>query len=255
MLTEHYQNSLTIEYWNENIYPVSEEVRRQKIFAPRAARVLELCQSFGVGNDLLIDLGAGFGTFLEELEKLGHFEETIAVEPSSKLAESCRLKNLTVQEELAENLELESLADVITNFELVEHLYCPMDFLKHCSRLLKPGGLLILTTPNALGFDLLVLGPHSDNIGAPNHINYFNPRSLATLLNRAGFDVIETLTPGELDVDIVQNKIEANAFSLLDQPFLHEVLVENGAALKQAFQSFLADNKLSSHLWVVAKKN
>ncbi|MBK9203508.1 MAG: hypothetical protein IPL73_13975 [Candidatus Obscuribacter sp.] len=88
---------------------------------------------------------------MEELEKLGHFEETIAVEPSSKLAESCRLKNLTVQEELAENLELESLADVITNFELVEHLYCPMDFLKHCSAYLNRAALLILTTPNALG--------------------------------------------------------------------------------------------------------
>ena len=254
VLSEHYRNSLTIEYWNENIYPASEEVRRNNIFAPRARRVVEICKARDVGLGSLLDIGAGFGTFLEELQKLNLFEALYAVEPSSKLADTCRKKGLAVMEELAENLKIDAPVDVITNFELIEHLFEPLAFLKHCHRLLKPGGLMILTTPNILGFDLLVLGALSDNIGAPNHINYFNPLALKILMQSAGFTVLETLTPGELDVDIVKNKIKSGEFDVSTSPFLKEVLVERGDSLGGAFQKFLADNLLSSHMWVVAQR-
>ena len=254
MLLEHYQNSLTIEYWNENIYPASEAVRRKSIFAPRAERVVEICKDKGSSFGLLLDVGAGFGTFLEELQKLQAFDQLHAVEPSSKLADSCRRKGLSVIEELAENVHIDAPADVITNFELIEHLFEPFAFLEHCYRLLKPGGLMILTTPNILGFDLLVLRALSDNIGAPNHINYFHPQALRILMDRAGFSVLEVLTPGELDVDIVRNKIKAGEFDVSSNPFLQEVLVERGDILKGAFQKFLADNQLSSHRSVVAQR-
>lgn len=254
MLGEHYQTSLMYDYWSENIYPVSEDVRRKSIFAPRALRAVELCKQHGLNGGLILDIGAGFGTFLQEVDRIGFFEKCLAVEPTPKLAEACRKKGLLVQEELAENLKLESPADVITNFELIEHLFRPVEFLEQCHRLLKPGGLLLLTTPNILGFDLLVLGAASDNIAAPNHINYFHPGSLRIIMKRAGFEVIETLTPGELDVDIVQNKIRAGEFQVTDQPFLQEILVERGDSIKREFQRFLAENQMSSHLWVVARR-
>ncbi len=56
-----------------------------------------------------------------------------------------------------EEVNLDEIS-VITNFELLEHLFWPKDFLQACHRALPEGGLLILTTPNIKGFDLLVLG-------------------------------------------------------------------------------------------------
>lgn len=73
-------------------------------------------------------------------------------------------------------------------------------------------------------------------------------------MDRAGFSVLEVLTPGELDVDIVRNKIKAGEFDVSSNPFLQEVLVERGDILKGAFQKFLADNQLSSHMSVVAQR-
>ena len=95
MLLEHYQNSLTIEYWNENIYPASEAVRRKSIFAPRAERVVEICKDKGSSFGLLLDVGAGFGTFLEELQNLQAFDQLHAVKLTSKLADSCLGRPIT----------------------------------------------------------------------------------------------------------------------------------------------------------------
>jgi hypothetical protein len=73
-------------------------------------------------------------------------------------------------------------------------------------------------------------------------------------MKSSGFDVLEILTPGKLDVDIVQNKLRSGELDLTAQPFLHEILVKRAEELAAPFQQFLAQNHLSSHLWVVARK-
>jgi 2-polyprenyl-3-methyl-5-hydroxy-6-metoxy-1,4-benzoquinol methylase len=255
MLAHHYQNSLMAEYWDKHIYPTSEEARRTNMFAPRAARVIDLCKQHGVKPGKLLDVGAGFGTFCQEIERLKFFKETIALEPSHHLAESCRQRGLQVIEKPVEDVGIPGGFDVITNFELIEHLFSPKEFLMQCSELLVEGGLLILTTPNIKGFDLMVLRELSDNILGPTHINYFHDGSLRILLKKCGLDVVETLTPGKLDADIVKTRLDSRQLNLDSQPFLKEIFVERWDTLGAPFQKFLADNGLSSHLWVVARKS
>ena len=137
---------------------------------------------------------------------------------------------------------------------MIEHLYCPKDFLVSCKRVLPSGGLLILTTPNIKGFDLLVSGKDAQNVDGPNHLNYFHPKSLSCLLQQIGFEVIEVLTPGKLDAELVRKKILNGGLDVSNQPFLKQVLIDNWETAGEAFQQFLADNKLSSHMWIVAKK-
>ena len=206
LLTQFYANSKSISHWNEKIFPASEGSRRINIFTPRAERVVELCENHGAKTKVLLDVGAGYGTFCEEIVKLKRFDKVIAVEPAHDLAETCRHKKLDVIEAPIEEVNLDEIS-VITNFELLEHLFWPRDFLHACHRALPEGGLLILTTPNIKGFDLLVLGGLSDNIGGPNHLNYFHPESLGHLLQRCGFEVIEVVTPGKLDAELVRKKI------------------------------------------------
>lgn len=254
MLGEYYAGSKGMALWNDKIFPASEDTRREKIFAPRARRVAELCKKHGVTTGFLLDAGAGFGTFCEEIVKLGLFDKVAAVEPSRSLAQNCRKKGLDVIEDTIENVEFAN-ADVITNFELIEHLFDPEFFLKGCSRALADGGLLMITTPNFQGFDLSILGRLSENVAGPNHLNYFNIKSLCRLLDGCGFEVLETLTPGLLDAEIVRKKVVSGDLDVSGRPFLKSLLIDNWDSMHENFQSFLADNRLSSHLWVVARKH
>ena len=254
MLFDYYATAKSYKYWNEHIFPASEDSRRQLIFSPRAKHVIEICKRYNSRTNILVDVGAGFGTFCEEVKKGAIFNRVIAVEPEPDLAATCRHKGLEVIEEPIEQVSFGSdVADVITSFEVIEHLYSPKDFILTCASILSKDGFLILTTPNIEGFDLLVLGELSTNIGY-EHINYFNLRSLGQLLSSCGFEVIEMLTPGQLDAELVRKQILSGAFDVSNHPFLKQTLVDRWDTLGAPFQHFLRENLLSSNMWFVAKK-
>jgi 2-polyprenyl-3-methyl-5-hydroxy-6-metoxy-1,4-benzoquinol methylase len=90
---------------------------------------------------------------------------------------------------------------VVTMFEYIEHLLDPAAALRGAWRLLEPGGLLVLTTPNVDGFvprtTYQLLGR---TIGAwehptpPHHLYQFSRRTLAALLRKSGFEVVASRT-------------------------------------------------------------
>jgi 2-polyprenyl-3-methyl-5-hydroxy-6-metoxy-1,4-benzoquinol methylase len=253
ILSDYYAGADSLKFWNDKVFPSSEKARRAGIFVPRAKKVAELCREHNARTNLLMDVGAGFGTFCEEIKKLSLFREVIAVEPAHELAETCRRKGIKVIEKPVEEVKLKEVS-VITNFELIEHLFCPEDFLKSCAKILPKGGLLITTTPNVKGFDFLVMGKLTDNLGGPNHLNYFHIGSLSRLLKKCGFQVVESLTPGKLDAEIVRKRILDGTLNASKNRFLKYLLVDTWEENKDDFQRFLADNKLSSHMMIVAKK-
>ena len=252
MLMDWYSNAKSIRHWNNKLFPATEASRRERVFKPRAEAVVNICRRVGVRTGSLLDAGAGFGTFCEELASLNVFERVLALEPSTELVKTCIARGLNTIQMPIESLEMRGL-DVITAWELVEHLYRPKDFAEVCARSLHPGGVLILTTPNIKGFDLSILGERAIEVGGPNHLNYFNPRSIRMLLEKAGFEVLELTTPGELDAEIVHRKVVNGEVDLSGQPFLKNVLLDNWVVLGKPFQKFLRDNGLSSHMMVVAK--
>lgn len=252
LLNKFYENSKCLKHWNK-FFASTEDSRRQNIFVPRAVQVIELCKKYGVNTKTLLDVGAGFGTFCEEVEKHNFFDKVIAVEPSVALAEACKKKGLNVIDKPIEEISLDEV-DVITNFELIEHLFCPKDFVKSCYDALSSEGLLILTTPNIKGFDLVILGKISTNIAGPNHINYFHPASLTLLLENSGFKVVEVLTPGKLDAELVRKKIISKELDTTNNPFLQLILIDKWSEIGKNLQNFLSNNNLSSHMWIVAKK-
>lgn len=254
VLEMYYATSGNYVYWNKYIFPASEGARREKIFRPRAKRLAEICRRYQVQTNVLLEVGAGFGTFCEEIWRIELFNRVIAVEPTPDLAETCRRKKLEVIEKPIEQVRLEEAAiNVIASFETIEHLFSPRDFLSCCATLLAPGGLIFVTCPNIKGFDLVVLGAVSDTVDV-EHLNFFYPSSLSYLLTGCGFEVLEVLTPGQLDAELVRNKVLKGEFNISTQPFLHQVLLEDWERVGNAFQQFLADSLLSSHMWIVARK-
>ena len=250
-----YQDSPNYAYWNSVIFPASEEIRRANIFVPRVDRLIELCSKYEVETNSLLEIGSGFGTFCEEVKTRNIFERIVAVEPSANLAKTCRGKGIEVIEKPVEQIQLgsEDLFDVIANFEVIEHLFAPAEFVEAAVRLLKPGGILMLACPNGQGFDVETLGVLSDTVDH-EHLNYFNQKSIGILLESAGLEVLESSTPGVLDADLVRNKILSGEFDASNQPFLQKVLVDEWDRLGGPFQHFLVEQGLSSNMWVVARK-
>ena len=139
------------------------------------------------------------------------------------------------------------------SFEVIEHLFSPRDFLNSCASIMQPGGLLVLTCPNVKGFDIVALKALSDSVDV-EHLNYFHPKSLSYLVEECGFETLEVLTPGKLDAELVRKKILSGEFDISSQPFLKQILLDEWERIGADFQQFLADNLLSSHMWIVARK-
>lgn len=254
ILENYYRRSENYAYWNKYIFPASEAARREKIFIPRVKRVLEICEKWGVPTRTLMEIGAGFGIFCEEMKKQGRFERIIAVEPTPDLAETCRSKGLVVVEKPVEKVDAGELTvDVIASFEVIEHLFSPRDFIRDCVKLLADGGIFVATCPNMKGFDVIVLKELSSAVDT-EHLNYFSPASLSRLVEECGLEVIEVQTPGRLDAELVRKKALSGEFDISNQPFLRQILVEEWERLGEKFQDFLSSNLLSSNMWIVARK-
>jgi 2-polyprenyl-3-methyl-5-hydroxy-6-metoxy-1,4-benzoquinol methylase len=244
-LDEYYRTSANYEYWNRVVFPASEAARREKIFRPRAQRIAELAPLRGT----LLDVGAGYGTFCEEVRFA--FDRVIALEPEPHLAASCRERGLEVVQARIEDAPLDGRVDVITAFEVIEHLFSPRAFLERCAELLDDDGGLVLTCPNGLGFDIQTLGEASATVDA-EHLNYFTPESLARLARRCGFDVVDVSTPGRLDAELVRKAALAGEVEL--DADLRRALVDEWEERGEAFQDHLVAAGYSSNLWLVARR-
>jgi SAM-dependent methyltransferase len=77
--------------------------------------------------------------------------------------------------------------DLVTMFDVIEHLETPIEALRICYRILKPGGALAISTPNLRGLGCRLLGANAFAVWPDEHIFYFGPTSLRRALRLADF--------------------------------------------------------------------
>lgn len=254
LLEEYHRRSAHYRFWAEHIFPASEEVRFTEIALPRAKRIVLLCCEHQISLDKILDLGAGYGTFCRAMQTVVYELAIHALEPVPALATACRKSGFTVHEQTVAQQDFpEGYFDVITAWEVVEHVFSPRDFLEKCYSWLGAGGLLCLTCPNVMGFDVFTLGATS-GVVEHEHLTYFNPVSITMLLEEIGFSVLEITTPGRLDAELVRQAALAGWIDLHSQPFLNRVLVTDWDQLGDSFQAWLAEAGLSSHMQVTCRK-
>jgi SAM-dependent methyltransferase len=252
LLAEYYAHSENYAYWAKHIFPASEASRREKIHRPWLERIAALAERHGVPRGTLVEVGPGFGTFAALATESRRFKRVLAIEPTPEMAQACRTRGVEVVEKRIEDVKDELRgADILVSFEVIEHLFHPAGFVAQCARLLAPGRLLVLSCPNGLGFDIATLGAKALAVDA-EHVNLFNPRSLGRLLERHGFEVLESETPGRLDAEFVREAALKGEVEL--DPFLRRVLVDEWERFGWPFQQFLAAQGLSSHMWIAARK-
>jgi 2-polyprenyl-3-methyl-5-hydroxy-6-metoxy-1,4-benzoquinol methylase len=252
VMSDYYANSENYAYWAKHIFPASEAARREKIHKPWLQRVIGYCHAFGVPKGTLLEVGPGFGTFASVATESGEFARVVAVEPTPELAQACRARGVEVINKRIEDIGAEiPQANVVVAFEVIEHLFDPRRFLVDILQIVVPGGLVIVSCPNGLGFDIAMLGAGALAVDA-EHVNLFNPSSLTSLMNDCGFEVLKTHTPGRLDAEFVREAALKGEISL--DSFLQRVLVDEWDEHGWPFQQFIAQQGLSSHMWLVARR-
>lgn len=255
IMADYYTNSENYQYWSKYIFPATEATRREKLHTIRLKRIQDYCEQYSVPQGMLLEVGPGFGTFSALAQESNTFKRVTAVEPTPELAEACRERGVDVIEKRFEDLG-NSLppVDVLVAFEVIEHLFEPLLFVQKASKIVRPGGLLILTCPNGLGFEVQVLRELSPSID-PEHVNLFNPDAISRMVEQNGFEVLDVATPGKLDAEYVHDAAIKDTIDLSKQLFLKQLLLDEWDKLCLPFQQFLAENQLSSHMWLVAKNH
>ena len=135
----------------------------------------------------LLDVGCGAGFFLKAAERQGW--EVEGIEISSAAAEYARtVLGLRVRlARLEEAAFPDSAFDVVTLLDTLEHLGDPLRTLSEVRRVLKPGGRIILNTPDIESASRRELGEDWAVLSPAEHLSYFSARTLRRMLARAGF--------------------------------------------------------------------
>lgn len=153
-------------------------------------------------HNRLLDVGFGAGANLHAADKLGW--ESYGIETSTLAVENGKRAGLArvIRADFLAAPFSEEFFDVIVMGGVIEHLPAPLPFLNQASKLLRPGGLLYVTTPSGVGISARVLGTEWTVVSPPEHLQLFSPKSLSLVLARHGFAIeslrCEALNPYEL---------------------------------------------------------
>lgn len=139
----------------------------------------------------LLDVGCSSGAFLMSACRLGFRAE--GVEPSADAAHTARSAGLAVFTGYLEQARFPDASfDAVTLIEIVEHLRDALALLTECARILKPGGVMLITTPNAHSWTARAMGARWAGFSLNDmggHISFFNPQSMRILATRCGLEV------------------------------------------------------------------
>lgn len=145
----------------------------------------------------LIDIGCGSGEFISYMLKKGY--DVLGIEPSIDAYEQARAKVLNVEkcqfEDYVEKNNVNGEFDVINMTSVLEHCKDPIKIIEFCKKIIKKDGILRLEFANDFNvFQQVVHKKFKLNewwISVPDHIYYFNLKSVKKMFEYFNFEIIE----------------------------------------------------------------
>jgi 2-polyprenyl-3-methyl-5-hydroxy-6-metoxy-1,4-benzoquinol methylase len=149
----------------------------------------------------LFDLGAGWGHFMLAGKELGY--DVYGIEISEQPYLYC-VNDLKLPVDHIDFFEMDEARkfDIITMWDVLEHIDKANDFLAKCSKLTRPGGYLFLQVPQ---IDSYIARKHKDQwkMMGLDHVNYFGKETIRQILANNGYEVLEIKSSFEIKLFIM----------------------------------------------------
>ena len=173
-------------------YPRGGEI--SIITVKRYNELLDVFESYRKTNNIL-DIGCGNGHFLEVAAKRGW--NVYGTEFTDEAIDVCNKKNIKMNQGILNPENYNKIEfDVITSFEVIEHINNPEIEIQNIKKLLRTKGLFYFTTPNFNSISRFILQENWNVIEYPEHLSYYTAKTINCFLNNKGFEKIELKTTG-----------------------------------------------------------
>ena len=172
-------------FWRKHGYTHLEVTWPYKLLATLLSPFYKLDKPDYIENGKLLDVGCGNGRYLSTMRSLGW--DVQGVELSENGLKVCQQAGLTVHhgDLLSAEFANDSF-DLITVRHVIEHIREPHPFMMELARILKPGGRLMIETPNSDALGRAILGANWFANEVPRHLILFAPDNLVRLANEHG---------------------------------------------------------------------
>ena len=149
----------------------------------------------------LLDVGCGTGWFIEEANKF--VGKVYGLEPGKNLAKNTSLRlGINIFDKDFLKVNFKNKFDIITLFDVIEHVPNPVKYIKKCFKILNKGGIVVIFTPNSDSYGLEVLGTKSTHVCPPDHLFIFNDFCMRKIIEYNNFRLVHYETKGSDIADI-----------------------------------------------------
>ncbi len=239
-------------FWRQTLAAGTAEARRAKIIDPRwnwVADTVRECRPAAVRG---LDLHTACRGYVEAFPARRPFPRLVLRAPLFPATDVPSPSGVERDDRPWWAGEPAGSVDVVTLFETLNHTADVRGLLRWVKDVLAEGGLCFLTTILAGGFDILVLGGRHDHLYPPDRLNVLTVEGLRRLVEGEGFEILELSTPGVLDVEIVARARRRDPDLPLSR--FERALLEAPPHVREAFQAFLQEHRLSSYGRAVIRK-
>lgn len=244
------ETSEALRFWRDEM-PNEIRATRMKMYRERVSYIINQLAELQLPAHTVLEIGAGNGELIHELATRTEmpFKRLIALEPQPI---TMNLPGVEIVQSGFDGIPADARCDVVLAFEVLEHILDPVSFLRAASSVLRPGGVLFLSTPNEQSLEMAMLKGHSSNVSF-DHVRLYNPTAIARLLERCGFEPLRVETPGRLDVQMLRQAFENGVVNLDDNPALKFLLQSGDEKQLAELQAFLVRERRSSHMRAIAR--
>jgi len=187
-----YNKGRYVDMYN-NLYSRSAKYRQERFYKER----MDFIESYFPKKGKLLDIGAARGDFVRTALMRGWDAFGVEIsEQAERFTDDANLKGRIKNTYLADTGFREDSFEVVTMWELLEHVATPKALLKSAFKVLKPGGMVFIYVPNFDSAEITLITKAAEHVMGDAHILYFTPKTLKIMVEKVGFETVKIYTMG-----------------------------------------------------------